>query len=832
MPSGTSASQLGKAVLDSVQNGTYPDSEDIISADFPSSAFSQALKLLDNAHAEIKARIRASSRDSAPDIDGWISQAKHLHRDIETAQRTSRDIILKAERDEELRQSVHDAGSKLRLLEGEVAFNESLAATLEQIRRGRHRADKIQSLLSQGGLSEAVELCVENEAELATIPSGRNVRAIAVLRNEGIETRHDIVRALTQKWYDVVEVDDQTSTVSLSQSAESLSTIATATCEAGLLEGFVADLAEKLEHTIIEPRLALGPGLLERLLVVENNHMTLSEASAPSSMLRLFSDLGAFMEFLRTRLPPLIFNPLSEALGPDLVENLIAIRLSSAVPEELAALQDFGSTREEVSQFASTMSSYGWPGVNQLRSWTNNIPEAWLEKRQRNALDKVRQFLKRGFGEISTVERVETQVVSQRDRLFTGNASNDDWNAGWSDEEDSSPVEKKVKSSDAIGDEDEEDGSAWGLDDTEEPEDNAWGWGDDKDTGESRNTPQYEKALSPKATVNGHTDSSQKGGREVTLRETYNITSLPIGVLDLVNSILIDWEAIEEQSSGIFSMATAIPGLFSLTSLLLVMYRASASNHYSFNNSGNMFLYNDCLWLVDQLRKVMQPRKRQRERPSYNSLRFDDDIVALEAFGKRSYGKEMESQRTIIKDLLDGAQGFANCTEPPFSHECDLAVTTIVDRLRTTHGQWKSVLSHSALMQSVGSLLSTVIDKTIIDIEDMSDISEPESQRLTAYCKQVIALEDLFLPEQEPASNGQQQEPIPLTAVYVPGWFKFQYLSEILDSSLVDIKYLWTDGGLKLEYGVEEVVDLIEALFADSEHRRRAIGEIRRSSVR
>lgn len=279
-------------------------------------------------------------------------------------------------------------------------------------------------------------------------------------------------------------------------------------------------------------------------------------------------------------------------------------------------------------------------------------------------------------------------------------------------------------------------------------------------------------------------------------------------------------------------MAAAIPGLFSLTSLLLVMYRASASNHYSFNNSGNMFLYNDCLWLVDQLRKVMQPRKRQRERPSYNSLRFDDDIVALEAFGKRSYGKEMESQRTILKDLLDGAQGFANCTEPPFSQECDLAVTTIVDRLRTTHGQWKSVLSHSALMQSVGSLLSTVIDKIIIDIEDMSDISEPESQRLTAYCKQVVALEDLFLPEQEPASNGQQQELIPLTAVYAPGWFKFQYLSEILDSSLVDIKYLWTDGGLKLEYGVEEVVDLIEALFADSEHRRRAIGEIRRSSVR
>ncbi|KAL8955624.1 MAG: hypothetical protein Q9193_006593 [Seirophora villosa] len=259
------------------------------------------------------------------------------------------------------------------------------------------------------------------------------------------------------------------------------------------------------------------------------------------------------------------------------------------------------------------------------------------------------------------------------------------------------------------------------------------------------------------------------------------------------------------------------------------MYRASASNFYSINNSGNMFLYNDCLWLADQLRQVMQPPAQGPENRFSSSkrlIRFDDDTVALEAFGKRSYGKEMESQRTILKDLLDGAQGFANCTESPFSQECDLAVASITDRLRDIHKQWKSALSHSALLQSVGSLLGTIIDKIVIDIEDMSDISEPESQRLTAYCKQIIALEDLFLP-QESATG--EAETVPLTAVYAHGWFKFQYLSEVLDSSLVDIKYLWMEGGLGLEYEVEEVVDLIEALFADSEHRRRAIGEIRRS---
>ena len=110
----------------------------------------------------------------------------------------------------------------------------------------------------------------------------------------------------------------------------------------------------------------------------------------------------------------------------------------------------------------------------------------------------------------------------------------------------------------------------------------------------------------------------------------------------------------------------------------------------------------------------------------------------------------------------------------------------------------------------------------------MSDISEPESQRLTTFCNQVIALEDLFLPESG-AEEGKGEQ-IPRTAVYTPHWLKFQYLANILESSLVDIKYLWAEAELSLEFGKEELVDLIQALFADTEHRRRAIGEIRRGA--
>ena len=271
-------------------------------------------------------------------------------------------------------------------------------------------------------------------------------------------------------------------------------------------------------------------------------------------------------------------------------------------------------------------------------------------------------------------------------------------------------------------------------------------------------------------------------------------------------------------------MASATASLDLLPGLVLSMYRASAPSCYARDINGSMFLYNDSLWMAERLGPIIESRKEH-----LGKSKLEAEVLALESFGKRAYGKEMESQRTIIGDLLDGAQGFANCTEPPFAQECDLAISSIVDRLRDVHKQWKAVLSHSALLQSLGSLLSTVINKIVVDVCDMSDISEPESQRLTAFCNRVAALEDLFTPERPHDGSSDAEPAIPLTAVYTPNWLKFQYLSQILDSTLVDIKYLWTEGELRLEFSLDELVDLIQALFADSEHRRRAIAEIRRS---
>lgn len=112
-----------------------------------------------------------------------------------------------------MKQKVHDGRSKLRLLDEEIAFNQDLAATLEQVQNTRHATGQVQDFLDQGDLLKAVELSLQIDSELKSVQSRLNVNAIAVLQHESRELRHQIARAFIQSWHDAIRIDAQTCTV-------------------------------------------------------------------------------------------------------------------------------------------------------------------------------------------------------------------------------------------------------------------------------------------------------------------------------------------------------------------------------------------------------------------------------------------------------------------------------------------------------------------------------------------------------------------------------------------------------------------------------------------
>ena len=616
-----------------------------------------------------------------------------------------------------------------------------------------------------------------------------------------------------------------------------------------ILGSVTRQLCNDLEMHILRPRLEITAEQTICPLMIDGSKISAYGSSSNLSAVSLFSDLNLLMVYLRSHLPASILEPLAGLFMPALVSMLISTWLNSAIPEDIDSLKDFEDTLSRARSFGVQIDAYKWPGNGELQIWANNIPKTWLRKRQELSLDLVRNLISKGPGPIETVLHIETELVPQHD-ILTGNGG-DDWDAGWSDEEPSSATHATVMSTGAKGiivKEDEDDVSAWGLEaekdesklehsgETEDAVDEdaeAWGWGDDNEDEEASKSSPITKKPSQRIKSNRVSDTARQTEREVTLKETYNITSLPKEILSIITDLLSDAASLETSENSNSPIAAAAPSLLTLPGLILAMYRASVSSTYSQHSNGPMFMYNDSLWLAEHLKGIANDHtvasgKRIPSKMAFN-LRLDAHISANETFGKLAYKREMEAQRTVLADLLDGAQEFAHCTEHPFNQECDMAIASTIDRLRYLNQEWKGVLSHSVLLQSLGSLLSTITNKLIVDIEDMSDISEPESQQLAAYCNRITALEDLFLPSRDASSAGgtERQAHMPLTALYAPHWFKFRYLANILESSLIDIKYLWTEGELGLEFDTEELVDLILALFADSPHRRNAIAEIR-----
>jgi centromere/kinetochore protein ZW10 len=314
----------------------------------------------------------------------------------------------------------------------------------------------------------------------------------------------------------------------------------------------------------------------------------------------------------------------------------------------------------------------------------------------------------------------------------------------------------------------------------------------------------------------------------MTLRETFQITAIPDTLLELINAVLADASRISNPSFPIAEIRAASAALSPIPTLLLALYRATARSFYSSSPVADILIYNDASELATRLERLLQDLPEEHPLARRLPRAIESEIKSLQSFSRLAYGREMDSQRTILSDLLLPTAGFESCTNPLNAREYTSAIEDVVARLRDIDKLWRDVLCDSARKQSLGTLLSHVTRKLVSDILELADapagISEPESKQLKAYLDSVAKLASLFSVQD---GNGEERT---LVHVYTPSWLRFVYLGELLEASLADIKFLWTEGELSLEFEADEVVELIQALFAESEHRRGAIREIKRSA--
>lgn len=802
---------------------------------------------------------------------------------------------------------VKDAGNKVKLLQEEVAYTQSVADTLEQLQICSGLLDNAKDALFEKDVPLAAEKLDQANGGIKQLDQYQNSRFAGILQKRASKIKEELTARVWTEWNLLVQIHASDRRITIVNNTEqallSLSELAQLLSRLNLIQHAATRLHRDLDQYILSPRFTRAAnGAVSKLHLDETGLSTYGrqEDRSGSDAIR---DLQSILTYINGTLPDGIKRPLLDRMLPPLELQLVSEWLDPMVPVRLGQMSAFEEMLREVSTFSSFLSTFNVavPSDADVGQWVARVPQTWLARRKETMLTDYRTRARTAAQDKKTGELIETQLVDdveeeheeelsmpQIQQVLASNMNEtaeeeegDGWGAEWTDETEDKPAQAHKEKSNPV--EEDEDVSAWGVEEEEEAEtqpeiapaptqpaaktsaqaekasqahngaveddnegeEEAWGWDGEGDA-EAIQSPVSSKRPAPTSTTtipaaSAIAPKAQRGPREVTLREKYLVTAIPSVVIDLMEAILSDSTTLTSSESPLPQLRVAAPALSSLPTLLLAFYRATAQTYYIHSPTANMLIYNDVQHLLSLITHLLSTIDAAH--PLAKRLRLDNDIKQLSTFARRAYGREMDSQRTILRDLLAGTSGFANCTAPINAREYKGTIEIVIERVKQVNTEWTGVLAESVKLQSVGSLLGTVVNKITADIlelaDDSSGISEEQSQILKGFCDQVTLLSALF-EQTTPLNDSNDQihqsgEPESdvrdLTSVYVPGWLRFRYLAEVLEASLADIKFMWMESGLSYEFEMNEVVDLIEALFADSDYRRNALREIKGSGM-
>ncbi|KAL8342580.1 hypothetical protein RB601_004878 [Gaeumannomyces tritici] len=855
----TPANALGPALVAFAIEGSFPD-EHLSSLKIAPKELPAGIKALQDAKSTLEDEIRTVNHETADDVKTWYDNAKTLQDDINRSKQMAGDIQREAEEPEVSGKTIEEAESRAAFLVRELNYNDQLIQTLRAIKAVTTILDEVEQARAERRILDALHLLEKSWASLDALSVNGSCKAVKLLNMRAFELKSDVHEVFDHVWNALVHLDAEKSEFSVQQT-RSDEPMSLPDAVVGLqaykeVDRRMSDLWHGLDEAIVGPRMDLQSSSPLPGIQVQDQCLRATGESV-RTVEALFADLVQILKFLAAALPLELVEVLSKVMMPELINRIINVWLSAAVPASLKDMNEFQAVIESARAFCAQVTSLGFSELDDLQEWVESAPKVWLSKCREAALDTIRTKLSQGLGTPKQVERIETQIVSRSEgKELAANgpsagAATDDhgWDSAWSDgdagEQQESAVESKKPAEPApeVGDDDVDAWGAWGADeeisdeakvedgksdakddpkqdekeakrdakganDDESDAADAWGWGEDDVQEEPSAAPEANPAPNPRADHKANT-----GSRELTLKETYNITSMPDPVLSLVFSILEDGAALTQTSHESNPVATAAAGLFSVPTLVLAMFRAVSPYYYSAGLGGNMYLYNDATYLAGRLADYAAAWKAREDLTSRarNMLRIDNDVKALQAFANRAYSNEMSTQKTIVKDLLGGQQ---SVMEQSF-------MESAVAQVRSVSAAWDGILTKSAWFQAVGSLVDAVATKVIADVMEMPSIGQDEAYNIANMISSITELDDLF----PPTRIGDEQ--IPSTSQYVPSWLRLKYLSEVLQSNLREVRYLWIESELSLYFTLEETLDLISASFEDNARTKEIVREIK-----
>ncbi|PLW58701.1 hypothetical protein PCANC_00261 [Puccinia coronata f. sp. avenae] len=341
-----------------------------------------------------------------------------------------------------------------------------------------------------------------------------------------------------------------------------------------------------------------------------------------------------------------------------------------------------------------------------------------------------------------------------------------------------------------------------------ELDDDGWGWSDDPPTENIALEKGAQNKKPEKHTANISTSGHVPSGSTVRV-EQLTISVLAQKILEIVKEVIDDVAEIEKPDFPSPCLSQCGPGLIKVALDVVDLFRIVMVVHHSklldSVPSLSVQFSNDCDWLSQQLQII--PRLNQLEETKILAER-------LNGVGMVVREKQLDNQRAALMECLNEAEGFVKTSQEDRFLACERACKQVTYTLTSLAQVWKPVMLREEYLRSLGRLVESVLQRILNEIEEQADIEEHDSKQLNTICKSLHCLIDLF--------NSQDGfEPADIYR-YLPTWFKFCFLSELLEASMADIMWMYQEGHLS-EFSQQEIVGLIRALFADSHLRAKNI---------
>ncbi|KAI1002836.1 hypothetical protein K3495_g5370 [Podosphaera aphanis] len=840
--------QLGPVLVNFSKDGTFPLDE-VTSASYPEkSAFSVAMKDISSAKSDLEAEIKIISQESAQDVDTWISHIKSIQEDIKISRKLAHSIVQDAEENELYLKELKLKQKYVSYMTNELDFNQNLLSILQEINKVYSQLVKVEEHVTDYQFTDAFRKFDDAFKSYQRALDNRKIQPIQVLELKFADLRKRTHQKLLNLWKMLVVVDLEHYTITINKDLSNenigVNQIVTGLSYFGDIERISKELGDNLDNLIIKPRTSACK-ILPSIQVQE--HSVKLGPVVDHSIQLLFAEIEELIKFLNRALPIDIIRPLSEVMMPQISERIFRGWLDLAVASSPDEMAEYEKTLAYVAEFATKMEYLQWREVDSFQDWVENAPKIWLNKRRETMLDWTRAQTSAGLGIPNIVEREETRIVQtnlkfDREKKGISTTDTEEWDAAWHNNEETTTEshinqsinknnqQKKRNMSESstphlpLGDE-------FNLEDVDV---DAWGWGDEEEEeGQEQEQDLYSETKQPGKNTLLDTElespslieKSNSYQTEEKISEKYWITALPQSTLKAVIDIYEECVTLSSSHNQRNTVAATVPRLLHIPIQILAMYRAISPDCYAEHPAGNMYRYNDSMWLAKMLKDFATDWKKRTDIPQQllGMNKLESDIPMIESFGKRAYRNELNEQRSAINDLLGGTRNFFSRDEMTTAQrKNEKNIQTVILNTRDLAALWEKVLPYSIWASAIGSIVNVAAMKLINDVFDLPDISVDEAERIATTISKLESLDDLFIQK----GDSTDQTDIPLTAQFADNWMKMKFLSEVLQSNLKDIKFLWFESDLSLYFTVDEVVELIRLSFEMNYGAKQVIKEI------